>query len=112
MGEISQALTPFLGDWLARGVFSAGILGASLVAAIVASLTLAWAVSDLTGGITTERNLNFSIPFSLALIASALLVGFAPDLVWLNVSAQIMNALMLPFVIIGATLLARSHLTR
>lgn len=112
IGEISEALTPFLGDWLARGVFSAGILGASLVAAIVASLTLAWAVSDLTGGGTSERNRSFSIPFSLALIASALLVGLVPDLVWLNVTAQIMNTVMLPLVIVGTILLARRLLTR
>ena len=42
VGEISNALSPLLGAEVGRLVFSAGVLGASLVAAIVSSLALAW----------------------------------------------------------------------
>src|SRR5208283_5590529 len=42
IGEISNALTPLLGVGVGRLVFSVGVLGASLVAAIVCSLALAW----------------------------------------------------------------------
>ena len=42
IGEISNALTPLLGYGVGRLVFSVGVLGASLVAAIVCSLALAW----------------------------------------------------------------------
>jgi Mn2+/Fe2+ NRAMP family transporter len=41
VGEISNALTPLLGESVGQLVFSAGVLGASLVAAIVCSLALA-----------------------------------------------------------------------
>ena len=40
VGEISNALSPVLGENFGRLVFSAGVLGASLVAAIVCSLAL------------------------------------------------------------------------
>ena len=47
VGEISNALTPLLGESVGRLVFSAGVLGASLVAAIVCSLALAWGVGEV-----------------------------------------------------------------
>jgi Mn2+/Fe2+ NRAMP family transporter len=37
IGEISNALTPLLGESVGRLVFSVGVLGASMVAAIVCS---------------------------------------------------------------------------
>ena len=49
VGEISAALTPLLGENFGRLVFSAGVLGASLVAAIVSSLALAWGVGEVAG---------------------------------------------------------------
>jgi len=44
VGGLSEALTPYLGGGLGRAVFSAGVLGAGMVAAIVATLALAWGV--------------------------------------------------------------------
>ena len=38
VGQISEALTPHLGATFGRLVFSLGVLGASMVAAIVCSL--------------------------------------------------------------------------
>ena len=49
VGEISRALTPVLGESAGRLVFGAGVLGASLVAAIVSSLALAWGVGEVAG---------------------------------------------------------------
>ena len=49
VGEISGALTPVLGESAGRAVFGAGVLGASLVAAIVSSLALAWGVGEVAG---------------------------------------------------------------
>ena len=37
--------------------------------------------------------------YALCVVGSAALVGFAPDLVWLNIAAQVLNALLLPLVI-------------
>ncbi len=42
VGDLSSALTSYLGVGVGRLVFGAGIIGAGLVAAIVSSLALAW----------------------------------------------------------------------
>ena len=49
VGDMSQALTPFLGIGLGRFVFGAGVLGAGMVAAIVCSLGFAWGLGEVTG---------------------------------------------------------------
>ncbi|MGD0639323.1 MAG: divalent metal cation transporter [Roseiarcus sp.] len=104
VGQISAALSPLLGENFGRLVFSAGVLGASLVAAIVCSLALAWGVGEVTG---YKHSLEYH-PFkakwfygvyAAAVVGSAALVGFARDLVWLNIAAQVLNALLLPLVI-------------
>ncbi len=104
VGEISQALTPWLGHDIGRLVFGLGVLGAGLVAAIVASLALAWGLGEVAG---YRRSLElhplqarwFYGVYTLCVIAGALLVAFAPDLVSLNVGVQVMNALLLPLVL-------------
>ena len=55
VGELSTALTPFLGDVLGKAVFSAGVLGAGMVAAVVATLALAWGIGEVTD---YNRSLN------------------------------------------------------
>ncbi len=104
VGELSEALTPFLGGGLGRAVFSAGVLGAGMVAAIVATLALAWGVGEVAG---YRRSLNlrptqargFYGLYAAAVAGCALLVGVWPNLVSLNVGVQIMNALLLPLVL-------------
>ena len=87
MGEISGALTPVLSESPARAVFGAGVLGASLVAAIVSSLALAWSVSGVAG---YRRSLECR-PFeagwfygvnAVCVIGSGAVVWFASDIVW------------------------------
>jgi len=104
VGEISNALSPVLGEAFGRVVFSAGVLGASLVAAIVCSLALAWGVGEVAGYRHSLERHPFAAKwfygvYALCVVGSAALVGFAPDLVWLNVAAQVLNALLLPLVI-------------
>lgn len=104
VGEISTALTPLLGENVGRLVFSAGVLGSSLVAAIVCSLALAWGVGEVTG----RRHSLESHPFeakwfygvyALCVAGSAAVVWLVPDLVWLMIAAQVLNAFLLPLVI-------------
>jgi Mn2+/Fe2+ NRAMP family transporter len=104
VGEISDALSPLLGEEIGRAVFSAGVLGASLVAAIVCSLALAWGVGEVAG---YQHSLEYR-PFAArwfygvyatAVVGAAALVGLAPNLVWLNIAAQVLNAFLLPLVI-------------
>jgi Mn2+/Fe2+ NRAMP family transporter len=104
IGEISGALTPVLGEGAGRVVFSAGVLGASLVAAIVSSLALAWGVGEVAG---YRRSLEYR-PFDAGwfygvyagcVLGSGAVVWFASNLVWLNIAAQVFNAFLMPLVI-------------
>jgi Mn2+/Fe2+ NRAMP family transporter len=104
VGEISGALTPILGEGVGRIVFSAGVLGASLVAAIVSSLALAWGVGEVAG---YRRSLEYR-PFdagwfygvyAACVVGSAAIVWFASNLVWLNIAAQVFNAFLMPLVV-------------
>jgi NRAMP (natural resistance-associated macrophage protein)-like metal ion transporter len=104
VGEMSQALTPFMGQATGRLVFSLGVLGAGLVAAIVASLALAWGVGEVAG---YRRSLElkplqarwFYGVYAVCVVLGATLVAVWPDLVSLNVGVQVMNALLLPLVL-------------
>jgi Mn2+/Fe2+ NRAMP family transporter len=104
VGEISGALSPLLGENVGRLVFSAGVLGASLVAAIVCSLALAWGVGEVTGYKHSLEYHPFAAKwfygvYAAAVVGAAALVWFVPDLVWLNIAAQVLNAFLLPLVI-------------
>lgn len=111
VGDLSHALTPFLGAEMGRVVFGAGVLGAGLVAAIVASLALAWGLGEVAG---YRRSLEdhplearwFYAVYALCVAGGALLVGLVPDLVALNLGVQVMNALLLPVVLGFLVLLA------
>ncbi|MDE1901581.1 MAG: divalent metal cation transporter [Alphaproteobacteria bacterium] len=104
VGEMSGALTPFLGKTMGQLVFGLGVLGAGLVAAIVASLALAWGVGEVAG---YKRSLElhplrarwFYGIYAACVVAGAVLVGVWPNLVTLNIGVQVMNALLLPVVL-------------
>ena len=104
VGDISAALTPALGVLAGKVVFGAGVLGASMVAAIVASLALAWGVGEIAG---LKRSLElhpfaagwFYGVYALCVLGSAFAVWAATDLVWLNIAAQVMNAFLMPLVV-------------
>jgi NRAMP (natural resistance-associated macrophage protein)-like metal ion transporter len=104
VGDLSKALTPFLGVGVGRLVFSLGILGAGMVAAIVASLALAWGLGEVTG---YKHSLEhhplearwFYAVYALCVVLGCMLVAVAPNLVELNVGVQVMNALLLPLVL-------------
>ena len=104
VGEISNALTPLLGETVGRLVFSAGVLGASLVAAIVCSLALAWGVGEVAGYRRSLENHPFEAKwfygvYAGCVVGAAAVVWLVPDLVWLTIAAQVLNAFLLPLVI-------------
>ncbi len=104
VGAISEALTPALGVAAGRIVFGAGVLGASMVAAIVASLALAWGVGEIAG---YKRALErrpfaggwFAAVYTLCVLGAAFAVWTSADLVWLNIAAQVLNAFLMPLVV-------------
>ena len=104
VGEISNALTPLLGESVGRLVFSAGVLGASLVAAIVCSLALAWGAGEVAGYRRSLENHPFEAKwfygvYAACVVGSAAVVWLVPDLIWLTIAAQVLNAFLLPLVI-------------
>jgi Mn2+/Fe2+ NRAMP family transporter len=104
VGDLSKALTPFLGVGFGRLVFGLGILGAGMVAAIVASLALAWGLGEVTG---YKHSLEhhplearwFYAVYAVSVVLGCILVAVAPNLVSLNIGVQVMNALLLPIVL-------------
>ncbi len=104
VGQMSQAMTPYLGAQTGRIIFGLGVLGAGMVAAIVASLALAWGLGEVAG---YRRSLEYNPlqakwfygVYTICVIGGAAIVGFAPNLISLNVGVQVMNALLLPIVL-------------
>jgi NRAMP (natural resistance-associated macrophage protein)-like metal ion transporter len=104
VGDMSQALTPFLGVAMGNLVFGLGVLGAGMVAAIVCSLAFAWGLGEVTG---YRRSLEyrplearwFYGIYAACVVAGAVAVAVWPNLVSLNVGVQVMNALLLPLVL-------------
>jgi Mn2+/Fe2+ NRAMP family transporter len=103
IGEIAAALTPTLGEGGGPLVFSLGVLGAAVVAAIVSSLALAWGVGEAAGFRRSLESSPFEARWFYGVYAACLMtalavVWMAADLVWLNIAAQVVNALLLPLV--------------
>lgn len=102
--EIANAITPYLGSGGGELVFSVGILGASMVASIVVSLAATWGLGEVVG---YRRSLQdnvrrapwFYAIYSLVVIAGAIAVYTAKDLVALSIAVEVMNALLLPLVL-------------
>jgi Mn2+/Fe2+ NRAMP family transporter len=122
VGEMAQALTPFLGTAMGNLIFGLGVLGAGMVAAIVVSLAFAWGLGEVTG---YRRSLEmhpleahwFYAVYSLCVVFGAVVVAVWPDLVSLNVAVQVMNAFMLPLVLgfliaLAVKALPRAHRLR
>ncbi len=114
VGQIAAALAPLLGGPTARVLLGAGVLGAGLVAALVASLAGAWALAEVFGW---QHSLNrrpgrdtapFYVTYALALAAGALLVLTRTDLISLAVDAEALNAVLLP-VVLGFLLLLEAR---
>lgn len=113
--QISTAITPHLGEAGGRILFSLGMVGAALVAAIVASLTAAWGLGELTGYRRSLENTPreapwFYVVFVGVLASGILLVSSGANIVDLNVAIQVMNALLLPIVLGFLVALARNAL--
>lgn len=104
VGEISNALTPVLGESFGRIAFALGVLGAAMVSAIVVSLAAAWGLGEVTG---YRRSLSahpkrapwFYVVYTIAVIAGAVIVGLVKNLVTLSIAVEVMNAFLLPLVL-------------
>ena len=85
-------------------VLGLGILGASLVSAIVVSLTAAWGLGEVSGYARTLESGPADAPWFYFVYFTLLAIGSAFALspinnVKLNVGIQLMNAALLPIVL-------------
>ena len=88
-------------------MFSAGVVGAAMAAAIVCSLACAWGLGEIFGlrhSLEREARERLGVLFvySAWVLGSAALVLFVTDLVWLSIGMQVLNAVLLPVVVIAA----------
>jgi Mn2+/Fe2+ NRAMP family transporter len=122
IGEISTALSPYLGAFASRITLALGIAGAALLAGLVVSLAASWAVAEAFG---SRRSLNddprrapiFYGIYAVCVIAGAVMVLVSHSLVRVAVDVEILNALLLPIVIgflvaLAWTALPRPHRLR
>ncbi len=115
VGQISQALTPFLGEAFGRLVFGIGVVGGAMVAAIVCSLAFAWGLGEMVGlgrGLEREplRRRWFVVAYAACVVGGAALVLLVPDLIWLTILTQVVNALLMPLVVGLLVVLAATEL--
>lgn len=115
VSEISNSITPYLGQSFGKVLFAFGMLGASMIAAIVVSLTAAWSLGEVTG---YKRSLShhpkkapwFYGVYTLIILIGAGVIISGINLIKLNVAIEVMNALLLPIVLGFLYLLARKTL--
>ena len=114
--QISHAITPFFGKGVGEMIFAMGMLGGSMVAAVVVSLTAVWSIGEILGYKRSLQNKPkeapaFYILYCLFLIAGIAIVTWDKiNLVKLNVAVEVMNAILLPIALGFLFLLAKNCL--
>jgi Mn2+/Fe2+ NRAMP family transporter len=117
VGDISDAMSAYLGRFPAHLVLGLGLGGAAMVAAIVVSLASAWAVTEV---IDVRRSIDDELrqaPLFYGLYVGCIAVGagvvlIGHSLVRLAVDVEILNAVLLPLVLALLLVLARRSLPR
>ncbi|MBV9313097.1 MAG: divalent metal cation transporter [Pseudonocardia sp.] len=104
VGDIATGLIPFFGRDAAIWLFGLGMIGASVVAALVVALAGAWGLSEVLGWRhSLNDSPNCAVGFyTLAVVGTligAVLVLVWPNLVQLSVEVEVMNACLLPIVL-------------
>ena len=104
IGNIANSLAPFLGHRDAVIFFGLGMIGASVVAALVVTLAGAWGISEVLGWrhSLNDSPLRAAGFYALAVggtIVGAVLVLVVPNLVNLSIDVEVMNACLLPIIL-------------
>ena len=113
--QIARAFTSVLGDTFGKIVFSVGLSGGALVATIVICLTAAWSVGEVIGvRHSLEQHPSeapwFYVALGVMLVAGGALVCSGVNLINLSLAASVVNALLLPIVLVLLYRLARVEL--
>jgi len=118
--DISSSITPHLGFTAGRILFSLGMIGGAMIGAIVVSITAAWTIGEAMG---EERKKNndltrspreapgFYIVYMLMIITATTICILSPNyLVDINIFAEVLNAVLVPVVLLFTFLLSYYHL--
>ncbi|MDA8228911.1 MAG: divalent metal cation transporter [Desulfitobacterium hafniense] len=102
--QIASALTPLVGTLGGKVLFSFGVTGAALIAAIVVSLATSWAFGEVMGfrcslNYTWREAPAFYGIYAAGIVIAASLVLIGIPLVSLTIAVEVMNALLLPIVL-------------
>ncbi len=102
--QIADSITPFLGKTTGTVLFSMGMVGASLVAAVVVSLAAAWGLGEVSGYKHSLEHHPKKAPWFYLVYTAMLVIGGATvvsgvNLIVLSVAVQVMNAALLPIVL-------------
>jgi Mn2+/Fe2+ NRAMP family transporter len=98
--QAARALKPLAGT-LAKDIFAIGIIGAALLAASILPLSTAYSVSDLTGSPAAlddrfeEAPLFYMTFAAITVVAGGLIMIPGVSLIWILISSQILNAILL-----------------
>lgn len=112
IAQIGEAFGALIGPTWGELVFAIGLAGGALVATIVVCLSAVWAVGEALG---VRHSLEqhpleapwFYGPFALLLIVGAVLVGSGVNLIRLSIAVGVLNALLIPLILLLLFLLAR-----
>ncbi|SKA78823.1 NRAMP (natural resistance-associated macrophage protein) metal ion transporters [Pseudomonas extremaustralis] len=112
VAQIGQAFGTLIGPAWGEAVFAIGLAGGALVATIVVCLSAVWALGEAMGvrHSLEQRPLDalwFYGPFAGLLIAGAVLVASGVNLVRLSIAVGVINALMIPLMLLLLFVLAR-----
>jgi len=105
VGQIAGALSPYIGSAASKLTVGLAMLGAAMVAALVASLAGAWGLAEAFGWDHSlnqrpnRRTAKFYAVYVLAHLAGATFVLASINLIGLMIDVEVMNALLLPIVL-------------
>ena len=105
VGDLANALAPFIGGTAANLLIGASILGGALVAALVVALAGTWGITEVLNWKHSlneplnRTNIGFYTMYTLAHVIGAILVLANFDLVNIAIGVEVMNALLLPIVL-------------
>ena len=105
VGDLANALVPFIGETAANLLIGASVLGGALVAALVVALAGTWGITEVLdwkhslNEPLNRTNIGFYAIYTLAHVIGAILVLANFDLVNIAIAVEVMNALLLPIVL-------------
>jgi len=114
--DISSSLTPHLGWTAGRILFSLGMIGGAMIGAIVVTITASWTLGEVIGfGRSLDKSPReapgFYIVYMLILTVATTICLLMPDyLVDINIFAEVLNAVLVPVVLLFTYLLSCYHL--